>query len=190
MRAQDAMTVRLGVDVGGTNTDAVVLHGSKVKGAFKHGTSNDVVSSVQKAITAALQSCSTDAKDVSACMLGTTHFVNACVQRTGLAEVAVFRLCGPATHALPPFCDLPGELRDIVGGQYELLDGGLEYDGGTEISPIYPKQIQRATAKALSAGITSVVVSGIFAPVNSSQEEAAAAIIKEHGKVQARYMSP
>ena len=64
-----------------------------------------------------------DAKDVSACMLGTTHFVNACVQRLGLAKVAVFRLCGPATHALPPFCDLPTELRDRVGGRYELLDG-------------------------------------------------------------------
>ena len=60
--------------------------------------------------------------------------------------------------------------------------GGFEYDGGTEISPICPEQIQRATAKALSAGITSVVVSGIFAPVNSSQEEAAAAIIQEYGK--------
>ena len=60
--------------------------------------------------------------------------------------------------------------------------GGFEYDGGTEISPISPLQIQQATTRAVSAGIKSIVVSGIFAPVNRSQEEAAAAIIKEHGK--------
>ena len=76
-RAQDAMTVRLGVDVGGTNTDAVVLHRNKVIGASKHGTSNDVVSSVQKAITAALQSCSTGSTRkvmrVSSCLIIYMH---------------------------------------------------------------------------------------------------------------------
>ena len=67
-RAQDAMTVRLGVDVGGTNTDGVVLHGSKVIGASKHSTSNDVVSSVQMAITAALQTCSRGSRQEVVCV--------------------------------------------------------------------------------------------------------------------------
>lgn len=56
-------------------------------------------------------------------MLGTTHFVNACVQRRGLARVAIFRLCGPATRALPPCCDLPVELRNALEVQHHLLDG-------------------------------------------------------------------
>ena len=64
-----------------------------------------------------------DPADVSACMLGTTHFVNACVQRRGLARVAIFRLCGPATRALPPCCDIPVELLTALGIQYQLLDG-------------------------------------------------------------------
>ncbi|KAL3151690.1 hypothetical protein ABBQ38_012674 [Trebouxia sp. C0009 RCD-2024] len=92
----------------------------------------------------------------------------------------VFRLCGPATHALPPFCDIPIELRDTLRGQYELLNGGYEFDGGTEISPLSTEQIHKVTDKALKAGYTSLVVSGVFSPVNSSQEEAAADIINKH----------
>lgn len=61
--------------------------------------------------------------------------------------------------------------------QYE---GGFEFDGGTEISPLNKEQIQRATDKALKAGYTSLIVSGVFSPVNSSQEKAAAEIIQRH----------
>lgn len=61
-----------------------------------------------------------------------------------------------------------------------LYEGGFEFDGGTEITPLDKEQIQRATDQALEAGYTSVVVSGVFSPVNSSQEEAAAEIIKKH----------
>ena len=59
-------------------------------------------------------------------MLGTTHFVNACVQRRGLAPVCAIRLCGPATQALPPFCDMPEALCDDVKGQAHLLSGELK----------------------------------------------------------------
>ena len=42
-----------------------------------------------------------------------------------------------------------------------------------------PEQIQHATLQALNAGVTSIVVSGVFSPVNHAQEEATAAIIKQ-----------
>lgn len=48
-------------------------------------------------------------------MLGTTHFVNACVQCKGLSKVAVIRLCGTATTALQPFCSLPERLCQATG---------------------------------------------------------------------------
>ena len=37
-----------------------------------------------------------------------------------------------------------------------------------------------ATDKALKAAYTSLVVSGVFSPVNRSQEQAAAEIIQQH----------
>ena len=72
---------------------------------------------------------------MSAVLIGTTHFVNAIVQRSAeLAPVAVLRLCGPATRALPPFVSLPRDLAEIVHGHYRLASGGLELDGQREIA--------------------------------------------------------
>ena len=42
------------MDVGGTNTDAVLLHGESVIGSAKCCTSADVLSGIQSAVTAAL----------------------------------------------------------------------------------------------------------------------------------------
>lgn len=52
--------------------------------------------------------------------------------------------------------------------EFKWCAGGFEFDGGTEISPLKLEQIQCATSQALNAGITSIVVSGVFSPVNSS----------------------
>ena len=49
------MRVHVGVDVGGTNTDAVVLEGTTVLGTAKQFTTQDVTSGVAHAIAAALE---------------------------------------------------------------------------------------------------------------------------------------
>ena len=63
------------------------------------------------------------------CMIGTTHFTNAVVERRRLLEVAVLRLALPATAALPPFIDWPPDLRATLGGHTYMLPGGCEFDG-------------------------------------------------------------
>ena len=37
----------------------------------------------------------------------------------------MLRLCGPATRALPPFCDMPPRLRQAVAGHVSFLSGAL-----------------------------------------------------------------
>jgi N-methylhydantoinase A/oxoprolinase/acetone carboxylase beta subunit len=119
-----------------------------------------------------------DPAAVEAVMLGTTQFVNAAVQLDGLAKVAVVRLCGPSTHALPCFCDMPPGLRQAVGGCYFLAAGGLEHDG-SEIVPLNESELQAITRQILEAGIRCVVVCGVFSPVAAAQEQRAAAIIQQ-----------
>ncbi len=46
--------LRIGVDVGGTNTDAALLRGTKVLATIKTGTTADVTSGVGAAIRAVL----------------------------------------------------------------------------------------------------------------------------------------
>lgn len=98
-------------------------------------------------------------------MLGTTQFVNAVVQLRGLSRVAVVRLCGPATRALPPCCALPPALRAAVGGATFLASGGHEYDGGSEISPLDEPQLRDIARQVAAAGIRCCVVAGVFSPV-------------------------
>lgn len=121
--------VRLGVDIGGTNTDAVILRDNQVLGWFKaRTTEGDVREGLEEAIKGAVAQASEahgiKAGDISLCMLGTTHFVNALVQRRGLAPVAVLRIGLPATSDLPPFSDIPHDLIvRLGGGAFRLVHG-------------------------------------------------------------------
>ncbi|EIE25109.1 DUF917-domain-containing protein [Coccomyxa subellipsoidea C-169] len=56
---------------------------------------------------------------------------------------------------------------------------GYEYDGGTEISPIDEAEVRAAVRQDLDRGITSFVVSGVFSPVNSSQETRVKQILED-----------
>ena len=103
--------------------------------------------------------------------------MNACIQLRGLARVAVVRLAGPATRALPPFCDMPPALRQAVGGAFFLAEGGYEYDGRSEIVSLNELQLRRIARRILAAGIRCVVVAGVFSPVQAAQEQRAAAVL-------------
>lgn len=120
---------RIGIDVGGTNTDAVALCGREVVHSVKRPTSPDVITGIREALAALLAEGHIPTIDIGAVMIGTTHFVNAVVQRKDLTRVAVFRLCGPATRSLPPMVDWPNDLCDLVHVFTAYLPGGAEYDG-------------------------------------------------------------
>ena len=63
-------------------------------------------------------------------MIGTTHFINAVVQRRApRRKVAALRLGMPASASLPPFCDWPEDLAELVRGGVWMVEGGHEYDG-------------------------------------------------------------
>src|SRR3546814_19816206 len=81
--------MRIGVDVGGTNTDAVLLTGKTVLGAVKRPTRADVSSGISDAIGALIEVCGVGPDAIDAVMIGTTHFTNAFIQRRDL--VPVFR---------------------------------------------------------------------------------------------------
>ncbi|KAI2884101.1 hypothetical protein CBS76997_8136 [Aspergillus niger] len=173
---------RIGVDVGGTNTDAAILnaapaalpeqdlHRDQQRGvcaSSKTPTTADVTSGICTAIVDVLAKAQIPAQEVRSVAIGTTHFVNAVVEADPrrLSRVAVIRLCGPYTRAVPPFSDFPPRLRDIIGGPVFYLDGGLEIDG-REISPICPQQIENAVSEIEKAGITTVALVGVFSPLD------------------------
>src|SRR5215467_5455968 len=79
---------RIGIDVGGTNTDAVLVEDDRVLHAVKTPTTEDVTGGIVTALRHLLAAVPDGGRAIDAVMIGTTHFTNAVVQRRDLARVA------------------------------------------------------------------------------------------------------
>jgi N-methylhydantoinase A/oxoprolinase/acetone carboxylase beta subunit len=170
--------IRIGIDVGGTNTDAVVMDGAQVLAGVKAATTGDVITGVIAALQAVLSASKLEPKDIDAVMIGTTHFTNAVVQRRDLAQTAAVRLGLPATASLPPMVDWPDDLRDCIGGHAYLAHGGHEFDG-REISPLDEKELLGIADDIRAKGVRAVAVSSVFSPVNTECETRARDILQK-----------
>src|SRR3954454_13991201 len=104
------MSVRIGIDVGGTNTDAVLMNGLTVVSKIKTPTTPDVTSGITTALRHILESSGTSTVDISGVMIGTTHFTNAVVERKRLQPTAIVRLGLPSRLSLPPMVAWPEDL--------------------------------------------------------------------------------
>lgn len=200
---------RIGVDVGGkcnditvllaadtsqpgTNTDAVLISLNPVSiiASHKELTTPDVTVGITNAIRAVISSSNVPLSSIGCVIVGTTHFVNAVVQRSpSLCQVGVVRLCGGPDHGfgrgIPPFVDFPADLRSSIQspGTY-FCNGGYQISGN-EISALDEVEIRRVAAELVKDNIPNVVVSGMYGPLNDAQEMRAKAILHkymaEHG---------
>jgi N-methylhydantoinase A/oxoprolinase/acetone carboxylase beta subunit len=163
---------RVGIDVGGTNTDAVVMRGREVLSGVKAATTENVTSGVLEAMESAIDRAGIDRAGITHVMIGTTHFTNAVVERKHINEVAAIRLGLPATACLPPMVDWPADLRAAVGDNAYLVRGGYEFDG-REIAPLDLEEIGRIAADIKTKGIRFAALTSVFSPINRRMETAA-----------------
>ncbi len=170
--------IRIGIDVGGTNTDAVVMDGAKVIAGVKSATTSDVMSGVVNALKAVLEASKMKASSVDVVMVGTTHFTNAVVQRRDLAQTAAVRLGLPATASLPPMVDWPEDLKLSIGNHAYLAHGGNEFDGRV-ISPLDEKELLDIAADIKAKGIKTIAITSVFSPVSNEFEKQAGAIFEK-----------
>jgi len=168
--------VRIGVDVGGTNTDAVIMDGQIVLSAHKTPTTPKLSEGIIAAIGAALKGAAIDAHSIEAVMIGTTHFTNAFVERRGLMPVGVVRIALPSSRGILPFSGWPSDLSKALCSQQHLVEGGYHFDGRVA-DPLDEKAIAAAARRIHSAGLRTVAVTGLFSPVNPAMEVRAKEII-------------
>jgi len=161
--------LRIGIDVGGTHTDAVLMREREVLAEVKRPTTHDVTSGILAALRTLVADGGVEPASVAAVMIGTTHFTNAVVERRRLEPTACVRLGLPSTRALPPMVDWPDELRRALGGHVWLAHGGHEFDG-RPISSLDAAELRRIAAEIGERGIGSVAVSSVFSPVNADFE--------------------
>jgi N-methylhydantoinase A/oxoprolinase/acetone carboxylase beta subunit len=168
--------MRIGIDVGGTNTDAVLMDGVAVLAEVKTATTSDVTSGIVAAITGLAAARNFSPAEVRAVMIGTTHFTNAIVEARRLAPTAAIRLALPATKALPPMVDWPERLVEALGGHVYMCHGGHEFDGRT-IAPLDESELRRVADDLAAKNIGTVAISSVFSPVNAEYEQRAADIL-------------
>ncbi|KAK7523439.1 hypothetical protein IWZ03DRAFT_364601 [Phyllosticta citriasiana] len=181
-----AKRLRIGIDVGGTNTDGVVIDPLRAsepdKGIIawhKAPTTADPSHGIEDALRTMFEQSKVNPDEVASVTIGTTHFVNAVVERDArrLAKVAVIRLSGSFGKHAPPCIDWPEDLRDLVLGHHAQVSGGLEVDGRT-ISDPSPDELTAQADTIRALGIPSVVLIGTFSPLSPHQEHVAAEIMR------------
>ena len=168
---------RIGIDVGGTNTDAALLDGERVVAAVKTPTTEDVTGGIRNALSMLRAQAPDETRGAVVVIIGTTHFVNAVVERRGLNRVTAVRICLPASSSLPPFVDWPGKLRDLVRQDVHLLPGGFEVDG-REIAPFDHRRMEETARRIADSGVEAVAISCVFSPLRDDHERLAAEAIQ------------
>ena len=165
---------KLGIDVGGTNTDAVLIDDKlNVVASVKTHTTPEVYDGILAALRAVLEESGVDRKEIRQAMLGTTQCTNAIVERKHLAPIGILRLGAPATQGIPPMVDWAVDLKKIAVDS-AILGGGFEYDG-KELSPF-----DTGAARAFFEGLKAQgVISCVFSTVRDEHEKAAAALCRE-----------
>ena len=170
------MMLRLGIDVGGTNTDAVLVDESgTVLTVHKAPTTAEPMDGISAAIAAVVTDADRDS--IGQAMLGTTHSANAIIQRRGLGKVAVLRLAAPSSLAVVPGADWPVDLRRSVISAEAIVEGGYEYDGRV-IADLDENAVRRFAVEA-AGGADAIAVSCAFSPANYEHELRAGEIIGE-----------
>ena len=169
--------MRIGIDVGGTNTDAVILDGDRVVAACKSPTTEDVSSGISAVLSAVLGESGVAVSAIDAVMIGTTHFTNAVIERRRLLQVAAVRIGLPATKGVPPMTDWPRDLADVLGRHCYMLHGGHEFDG-REIAPLDEAGLQEVARAINAKGLRSAAITSVFSPVTAVLELRAAEILR------------
>ncbi|TCD68757.1 hypothetical protein EIP91_009903 [Steccherinum ochraceum] len=179
---------RIGVDVGGTNTDGVLVDLTQrldpnrgIVAFFKAPTTPNVSEGITSAVRHVLEESKIPPSQIASLSIGTTAFINAVLEADSrrLQKVAVIRLCGPYTRQCPPFIDFPPRLKKLLEGYVAYLDGGLQIDG-REIASLDEKHLVRECEVIRERGLKNVVICGVFSPLDteSKHEEAAKKIVQ------------
>ncbi len=153
----------IGIDVGGTTTDAVIVDGNKVVKTAYVPTDHD---NLLKCLLGALDElvAGVDTAKVERVVLSTTLITNM-IAEGKTDPVALVLIPGPGTNP-----------EDYNLGESIILDGAVDFRG-KEIDPLRENQIKEAASQIREKGLSRVAVVGKFCQRNHSHELKAGEIL-------------
>ncbi|WP_028318946.1 hydantoinase/oxoprolinase family protein [Desulfobulbus elongatus] len=149
--------MRIGIDIGGTHTDGVLVDGSRLIAAAKAPTHHDnLLESINQVVQAVL--VDQDPVRVRTVNLSTTLTTNAII--TGKTEpVGMLVAAGPGIA--------PKHYR--IGDHYHIIYGSLDHLG-TETLALDEQDLEEAIAACREQGVTCFGVASKFSPRNPAHE--------------------
>jgi N-methylhydantoinase A len=150
------MKMLIGIDVGGTTTDAVIVDGSKVVKTAYVPTDHD---NLLKCLLGAIDELvlGIDTSKIERVVLSTTLITNM-IAEGKTDPVALVLIPGPGTNP-----------KDYALGESIILDGAIDFRG-KEIERLREPQIKEAAAQIRGQGLSRVAVVGKFCQRNHAHE--------------------
>ena len=167
------MAIFLGVDTGGTYTDAVILDeaANRVLGKAKALTSrHDLAVGIGQAVDAAIAAAGVAASDVALVSLSTTLATNALVEGQGARVALVFIGFDAGDLAR-------GGLTEALKGDPVILADGGHTHAGTEAAPLDLSTLDQQI-RELGDQVSGFAVAARFATRNPAHEVAARELIR------------
>ncbi len=147
----------IGLDVGGTHTDVVLLDAGGLQNRVKVRTdASDLFSTVLTGLNRITEKI--DPQQITRTVLSTTLTTNAIVEKK-LSPVGMIVTCGPGIH--------PDNYR--TGDHFYIVGGGIDHSG-REIQALNEDQVMDAAEKMRADGISHVGVVGKFSTRNPDHE--------------------
>lgn len=148
----------LGIDVGGTHTDAVATGPDGIKARVKVATVHEnLLSSIQKALEAII--AEVDPAQIQQLNLSTTLSTNAIVEGT-IENVGMLISAGPG---IDPYSFMPCK-------DFHVIPGAIDHRG-TETQKIDARAVDSAIQECLDSGIKVFATVSKFSPRNPSHEK-------------------
>ena len=152
----------LGIDVGGTFTDAVVVSEGCVMAQAKRPTTDDLLSGMLDALDAVLAEVAIG--QIERIALSTTYVTNSLVQGK-ISSVGLLIIPGPGL-----------DYTGLLPAQPIVLDGYTDHRG-RETAPLQREQVEQACEQLL--GCDAIAVSGKFSVRNPQQENQAVSLVEK-----------
>ncbi|MBA4493310.1 hydantoinase/oxoprolinase N-terminal domain-containing protein [Paenactinomyces guangxiensis] len=170
---------RLGIDVDGSKTDAILMDQDlNIVAGAKHPSTGDRISGIESALVHLLQQTDIDPREIRSVMIGTTHCYNALREENNLAKVCAIRI-GQALGSIPPLFEGSESLREAMGLIYHEVAGGHEVNGQMSDQPPSRERIETFLRSIDLDRFESFAITSTFSPLNHGHEQMVADWIRE-----------
>jgi N-methylhydantoinase A/oxoprolinase/acetone carboxylase beta subunit len=167
----------IGIDVGGTNTDIVVIdENEQIVFSKKKLTTERASEGILALLLDIFKLYSINL--IKRIVVGTTSSLNNILERKNLEGVGLIRLAKNSEDSIPPCFEWPEDLKQIILKKYVSCFGGFECDG-KEIYPLNMDEIKRIGLEFFNQKIKRVVINSPFSHLFKDHEEKILKILEE-----------